>query len=321
MTAGQAQPRRAEDRDSLLPGVAFAGQGVLPSAVTQTLSQHLDHPLVRSLIARMGTSDLAGWDLTDTRVSQPATYVAGLVAAEACLGATAAVPAVVGHSLGEITALAYAGVLDVEDGLDLTVVRGRLCHEVQRGRPGAMAALTGLEMGAVEWLRRQVVARCGGILDVAAVNERRQVVLSGDCRSVACLVELVEQTRGRAVVLPIGGAFHSPIMVEALPQWQDIVERTRFSPPRTRMVSCIDGAWHDSAEDFRDLLATALVLPVRWLDALEAVGRLGVRRLWEAGPGQGLRRLGRRSEVVEFVDCPQREGLAERVPAVAVAQG
>lgn len=295
-----------------LPGVAFAGQGMRPDAVLSSLSRHGTQPLVAELLEVLRVRALPALDLTDTRAAQPAIYVAGLVAALARLGPTAQVPLVAGHSLGELAALAYAGVISAEDGLRLAAARGRLCRAVQLERPGAMIAVVGLEPAAVELLRRQVVGESAGVLEVAAVNARRQVVLSGDRASVLLAIEHAGAMAARAVTLPIDGAFHSPLMVGALPKWRAALRETAFARARTTVVSCVDGEPHDDPADLRELLAKALVLPVRWTEVTRTVRRLGVHELWDAGPGTILRGLARRGGPVEFV---------EPVPVPAVGSG
>lgn len=310
-----------------LPGVVFAGQGVAPAAVRDTLAAHRDHWLVSALMEGLGglsVESLESLDLADTRVSQPATYVAGLVGAEVRLGRGAPVPVVLGHSLGEITALAYAGVLDPREGLELTFSRGRSCHAAQQRRPGAMVAITGLDLDEVELLRRQVVAEHRGVLEIAATNHGLQVVLSGDAAAVSALVDRVRGTTGRAAVLPIGGAFHSPLMVAAAEEWRGALTSLALSPGLIPTMSGIDARLHEDPEDFRELLARALVLPVRWADTLREVVRLGVRALWEAGPGRGLSALGRRGGIVSFVELDQdraRRQMGTARPAAPITSG
>lgn len=290
-----------------VPGVVFAGQGASPGAIRESLAAHRDHWLVQELGERLHTPAVGALDLTDTRVAQPATYVAGLVAALTSLPDPAAVPVASGHSLGELTALAYAGVLTPHDGLRLAFRRGEICHAVHRRRPGAMAALRVSEPEGAEWLRRQAVAETGGVLDVAAVNGPQQVVLAGDRSAVEALVRRHRGGGECAVVLPIGGGFHSSLMVEAVPRWRETLSPVRLCGSSTAVVSCIDGRVHEDPEDFRELLLRALVLPVRWCDVLDETARLGVRSLWEAGPGRALQRLARDSDVVDFVGCPRED--------------
>jgi [acyl-carrier-protein] S-malonyltransferase len=301
-----ADGARAAVRDAgpRSPGVAFAGQGVQAEAITATLEGHRDHPLVGMLLARLGLLSVEALDLADTRVSQAATFVAGLAAAHSRFGPAADMPVAVGHSLGEITALAFARAIRPEDGLRLALARGRICHAAQRRRPGAMVAVIGLDHEAVERLRRQVVAEGHGVLEIAGINGRRQIVLSGDRAAVTAVAAHVEGSAARAVQLPIGGAFHSSLMSDALPRWRRALRSVTFVRSEITVVSCIDSRPHREPEAFRELLAAALVMPVRWVDTLDTVRGLGVHQMWEAGPGQVLRSLARRGGAVEFVDVP-----------------
>lgn len=302
VSAGGAQP--AVRADPSPPGIAFPGQGVGADAVASTLSKNQDHWLVGALLAHLGSPSIEALDLADIRVSQAATYVAALVAAHGRVGPIADVPVVVGHSLGELAALAYARAIRPEDGLRLALARGQICHAAQRRRPGAMIAVIGLDHGAVEKLRRQVSAEGHGVLEIAGINGRRQTVLSGDRSAVASAAARIEGSAARAVLLPIDGAFHSSLMADALSQWRRVLRSVRLVRSEITVVSCIDALPHREPEMFRELLAAALVLPVRWVDTMDTVRRLGVQRLWEAGPGQVLRSLARRGGVVQFVDVP-----------------
>jgi [acyl-carrier-protein] S-malonyltransferase len=289
--------------------VAFPGQGVAQPAVRVTLRRHDRHPLVRRLAGIVG-DDWEQLDLLDTRNSQPCTFVAGLVAAQAV--DIDRVPITMGHSLGEITALAFAGVVSSEAGLELVRRRGEACQAVQSRHPGAMAAVMGLEPMVVEWLRRRAGARSGGVLDVAAVNGPRQIILSGHRQAVDEVVRLVGEHQGLAQVLPIGGAFHCGLMDDALAPFGDAVAQVTLSDPLVSVLSTVDCQVHLRGEDFRPLLVQALVLPVRWHEALCVVRERGIERGWDAGPGETLAKLGRRTKLVQFVDHPtakvEREG-------------
>lgn len=301
-----APPVRYSGRHS--PGIAFAGQGVQADAVTATLQAHREHPLVEEMLAGLGSSSVDALDLADIRASTAATYVAGLVAAYSRFGPAADVPVVVGHSLGEITALVYARAIRPLDGLRLAMARGRICHAEQFRRPGAMIAVIGLDLAAVDRLRRQVSADGHGVLEVAGINGSRQIVLSGEPAAVASVAARIEGSSARGVLLPISGGFHSSLMAGALPRWRRELRSLDIRPSEVTVVSCIDSRPHRDPEAFRALLESALVRPVLWVDTLKAVRGLGVEQLWEAGPGRVLRSLARRGCAVEFVDASARQG-------------
>jgi [acyl-carrier-protein] S-malonyltransferase len=284
------------------PGVAFPGQVSDGEALGRQLGRYRDHPLVVALAERVG-GDPATANFADTRVALPCTYVAGLVAAWDTVGPPEGrVPLVIGHSLGEVTAMAYTGALDPYDGLRLICGVGDLGDEQHWRRPSALVAIVGLDAVTVEWHRRNIVAVTGGVLEPSGYNDPRQTVLCGDEAAVDAMVARVRAGVGAARRLPIRGGYHSSLMVEALPRFRASLARLRFRPPRVPLLSTVDGCVRTDAAGLPELLSRWLVLPVRWHEATEAAARLGVRTLWNAGPGDILRRIGRRGGAVEFVE-------------------
>jgi [acyl-carrier-protein] S-malonyltransferase len=281
----------------MIPGIAFPGQGNKKDATVAALRRHGEHPLVREFLAGAEPESL---DLGDTSVSQPATYAAGIASAQEAFSVTG-VPVVLGHSLGELTAAAFAGVLDPHDGFALAQRRGEICHAQQSVRAGAMIAVMGTDVTGAEWLRRQAVARSGGVIEIAGLNGKRQTVLSGDVAAVEACVEVAKEIGAIVEVLPIGGSFHSPLMHGAIPKWREAVEAVEFRAPTVPFVSSVDGQAHDDPMQIRELVIRALLLPVRWLDAMRTVRALGVEQLWDAGPGTTLARLAKRESIVKFV--------------------
>ncbi|MGP4115084.1 ACP S-malonyltransferase [Streptomyces sp. 4N509B] len=295
-------PDVPRDGDADRFGVAFPGQGNKRPAMVRALHTHRAHPLVDAFLRAHG-EDPEALDLNDTTVAQPATYALGVAAAQAAFGPEPAVPLVVGHSLGELTAVACSGMIDVWDGYRLAVRRGEVSRD--HGLPGAMLAVMGARGTAIEWLRRTVVARTGGVLEVAGYNGVRQTVLSGDPRAVEAALEVAGETELLAEILPIGGSFHSPLMAGALPAWRAEVASVPFRRGRSRYVSTADAAEHHDPEEIRELLVRALLLPVRWTDAVRAVRDAGFHTLYDAGPGTTLAKLGRREGVLRFASLPE----------------
>lgn len=295
-------------------GIAFPGQGAKEEALTDALHAHRTHPLVVRLLDAFGATDPRALDLADTAVNQPATFAAGIAAVEAAFGPEARPAVTVGHSLGELAAAAYAGFLDHDAAFELAVERGALCRAQSRRRPGAMVAVIGAEPADAEWLRRQVLAERGGILEVAGLNSARQVVLSGAPETVEHAAALAAEQCLRAELLPIAGGFHSPLMMDAVPEWRAHLAATDFRTGTARFVSAIDARAHADPEEVRERLAQGLVLPVRWRDAVHAVRAMGVHALVDAGPGDTLLKLGRRDRSLSFV------GIGE-VPRRPAAEG
>ncbi|NUU24695.1 MAG: ACP S-malonyltransferase [Streptomycetaceae bacterium] len=292
-------------------GIAFPGQGVRAHMLLLALRTHAGHPLVARLSETFGVPDPEALDLADTAVVQPATFAAGIAAAEAAFGPDHRPPVALGHSLGELTAAAYAGFLGVDEGFELAVERGRLCREQSLRRPGAMVAIVGADAGELEWLRRSVLAERGGILDIAGLNSARQTVLSGTPDAVTAAVRVAEGQCLRAEVLPIPGGFHSPLMSDAVPAWHHRLQAADFRPGATRFVSAIDARPHTDPDLVREQLVRGLVLPVRWLEAVRTVRDLGVSGLVDAGPGTTLLKLGRRDRYLGYRGLG---AVAETVP-------
>jgi [acyl-carrier-protein] S-malonyltransferase len=285
------------------PAIAFPGQGPKYDALVTALNAHRGHPLIELFLDRFGLADPAGIDLRDTRMSQPAVYACGLASVAAAYGRSYRAPVTLGHSLGEITALAHAGAIEDRDGFDLVCARGAICHDALAASPGAMLAVMGGRGQAdIEWIRRQAAASSGGVLEVAGLNGRRQTVLSGHAAAVDAAVAMAASLGLIVEVLPIGGAFHSPLLAAAVAPWRQAVESTPFAPPRTAVVSAIDAAVHTDPAELRELVVRALLLPVRWLDAVCAVRDLGCHQVWDAGPGETLKKLGRRDHIIDYVD-------------------
>jgi malonyl CoA-acyl carrier protein transacylase len=219
-----------------------------------------------------------------TRFAQPAIYCASLACWEA--GGRPLGAMVAGHSLGELAALVAGGALDAEDGLRLAVVRGRLMEEAARERPGGMLAALG--EGDCD------VPRLAAELELTIANENApgQLVLSGP---EDALVEARRRLRGaglKAIRLPVAGAFHSPAMSDAADRFRGELEPVRFRAPRAPVFSSVAAA---PFEDPRDGLAAALTRPVRWRLTLARMHEAGAERFLEAGPGDVLTGLVRRS--------------------------
>lgn len=270
--------------------IAFPGQGGDWRAAVEILRAQAAEPLVGALADRLGTRDWDALDGLDTAIAQPVIYVAGLVGpASAVSDAVLAM----GHSLGEITAAAWAGAIEPEAGLDLMVARGALGSAGQAERPGAMAAVNRWGSTEVEWLRRTVQADLGGALDVAVTNSATQIVLSGDAALVDAAVERANAAGAVARLLPIGGAYHSSLMAPAVDGFRAAVAAAVSGPPRVPVLSSTLHRTLDTPEDLVDGLTRSLVLAVDWPATVAAAAALGVDRALEAGPGDTLSRLAR----------------------------
>ena len=270
--------------------IAFPGQGGDWSATIAVLADRHDDPLVLALADRLGTDRWSELDGTDTAVAQPAIFVAGLVGP-----ARHHVPQrlAMGHSLGEITAAAWAGAIEPEAGLDLMVARGRIGAAAQARRVGAMAAINRWSGADVEWLRRSVAGELEGTLEVAVVNSPTQVVLAGDEALVAEATRRANDAGAVARRLPIGGAYHSSLMVPDLAGFGAQVAAAVTAAPAVPVLSSTLQVPMATVDELVDGLTRALVLPVDWPATVAAAVALGVDAALEGGPGDTLTRLAR----------------------------
>lgn len=291
-------------------GVAFPGQGIKADALRAALYRHRAHPLVSALGEHFGVDDPRTLDFGDTLHAQPAIYATGVAEVDRSLADQR--PALtLGHSLGELAAAATAGIIAKEDGFALALKRGELCRSHHTRRPGAMAAVMGTDLAGVEWLRRRALGRAAGVLEIAGVNGRRQTVISGDTGPVREAVRLAGSEGLLVEVLPISGGFHSPLMNEVVPDWREAVEAVRFHQGHTTFVSTVTGDTVADPGDARELLVRALLMPVRWIDAVRTVRREGVHHIRDSGPGTTLHKLGRRERIVRFTALAPHEELEE----------
>ena len=264
--------------DTQAPAVLFPGQG------SQT-------PEMRDLVASLApdllerVTELVGEDPfprveESTRFAQPAIFCASVTAYDA-LGLEPGVAA--GHSLGELAALAAAGVLDRDTALDLVVLRGRLMAEADD--TGSMLAL----VGATDEEAREIAEHAG--VTVANDNAPGQVVLSGTREALAQAEEDARDHGRRALKLNVAGAFHSPLMEPAVAPFREALDAIELREPRFPVVSCASAA---PFADVRAELAAALTSPVRWRETMLALHEAGATRFVEVGPGKVLARLGKR---------------------------
>ncbi len=228
-------------------------------------------------------------ELVETEVQQP-VLVATSLAVLAALRVRGLKPDyVVGHSVGEIAALAAASAIDADDAVALVRERGLAMAEAARQHPGSMAAILGLEDEVVEQLCRRIL----GVWP-ANYNCPGQIVVSGEDGAVAeCCAEAEEQGARRTVKLRVSGAFHSPLVARAADRLKPAVERIRFHDPAAPFMSTVT-AKIEPAHRLGTLLVDQLTAPVRFTQAARELVREGVRTFVEVGPGNVLSGLVKR---------------------------
>lgn len=256
----------------------------------------LDFPLKERMFGADGDPEAEKAALTQTDVTQPALYVHSL-AAFAVLDAKGHAPDMVaGHSLGEYSALAAAGALDFEEGLRLVRLRGQLMARAGDERPGAMAAVLGLDAETLERTCAEATEAGEGVVQCANFNAPGQIVISGDGEAVVRAGEAAKEAGARRVLaLPVSGAFHSPLMEYAREGLADALESAEIRSPRCPVYLNVTAAPTSSPDDIRRRLLDQLTAPVRWAQTLEAMRDDGATRFVEVGAGNVLAGLVKRT--------------------------
>jgi [acyl-carrier-protein] S-malonyltransferase len=264
--------------------ILFPGQGSQTSDMRETVSEV--RPDLLSLAEKIVGEDPFARAEEGTRFAQPAIFCASLAGWET-LGRPEG-DMMAGHSLGELAALVAAGCLNDRDGLELVSLRGRLMQESgERAGDGSMIALMGA--GAAE--HGAELADAHG-LALANDNSPQQIVLSGDRGAFAEVSAAAKELGLRPMELPVAGAFHSPMMAEAVPEFEAALAKVEISAPRVTVLSAVTAA---PFEDVRAQLAQALTMPVRWREVLLAMRDRGAERFVEVGPGRVLTGLVKRT--------------------------
>jgi malonyl CoA-acyl carrier protein transacylase len=193
-----------------------------------------------------------------------------------------------GHSLGELAALVAAGGLSERDGLRLVSLRGRLMQQAgERAGGGGMVALLGRDAATLA-----PALAAAHALAVANDNSPQQVVLSGAREVLPAAARDAEELGLRAMILPVTGAFHSPMMAAAVPAFEEALAETEIRPLQAPVYSAVTA---EPFDDVRERLAEALTAPVRWRETLLALHAAGATRFVEVGPGRVLTSLAKRT--------------------------
>ena len=258
--------------------VLFPGQGSHQPRMRDLVAAAAPDLLERA-VALVGEDPFAR-AADDTRFAQPAIFCASIAGWR---GVDIEPAAVAGHSLGELAALVAADAVDVDDALELVVLRGRLMSDAP---PGGMLAVLGCSEEDAERL-----ATAHDVF-VANLNAPGQVVLSGPAAALDAVAADARTQGLRALDLGVAGAFHSPAMQSAVAPFEAALAEVEFRAPRVPVVS---GMTARPMSDPRAELAGALVAPVRWTAVVQTLAAQGVDRFVDAGPGRVLEKLVRRT--------------------------
>ena len=227
-------------------------------------------------------------ELKQTKVTQPAVFLHSVISA-LCLGDDFAPSMVAGHSLGEFSALVASGALDFEDGLKLVYARAMAMQKACEKAPGTMAAIISLSDEKVEDICKQV-SKPGNVVIPANYNCPGQLVISGNVDAVnnACAM-LKEAGAKRALVLNVGGAFHSPLMQFAKVELEKAIVSTAFREPKCPVYQNVDAKPHTNPMEIKENLISQLTSPVRWTESVNNMISDGATEFVECGPGKALR--------------------------------
>lgn len=271
----------------------FPGQGAQFSGMGRDLYENSE--VARNLFER--ANEILGFRITDimfegssdelreTRVTQPAVFLHSVILAKVLEIEPAAVA---GHSLGEFSALVAAGALSFEDGLRLVAKRATAMQKACEMAQGTMAAVIQLDDSVIE----EICASIDGVVVAANYNCPGQLVISGavDAVNEAC-AKLKEAGARRALPLPVGGAFHSPLMEPARKELEDAINTASFSTPICPIYQNVDAKPHTNPEEIKENLIAQLTAPVRWTQCVESMVADGVDSFVELGPGTVLQGL------------------------------
>ncbi len=229
-------------------------------------------------------------ELKQTRYTQPAIFVHSLAIFALLKKRNIKPEAAAGHSLGEYSALVAVGAFSMEDGLKIVKLRGEQMQLAGEKNPGTMAAIIGLSREKVEDICYQ--ASSIGIVKPANFNSHGQIVISGSIDGVHKAMQLAKENNARLVTeLIVSGAFHSPLMGDALLGLTDALEKLRVKVPRIPVYTNVTAKPAKSAEEVKTLLKKQLQSPVLWEDIIQNMIRNGMDLFYEVGPGKVLQGL------------------------------
>lgn len=270
----------------------FPGQGAQFTGMGKELYEQ--SPLAKELFEK--ANEILGFRITDimfegtaeelkeTKVTQPAVFLHSVILAKT-LGDDFNPEMVAGHSLGEFSALVANGALSFEDGLKLVSQRALAMQKACEITPSTMAAVLGLEDSVVE----DVCASIDGVVVAANYNCPGQLVISGETSAVEKACEAMKAAGAkRALLLPVGGAFHSPMMEPAREELAAAIEATTFSTPICPVYQNVTASAVSDPEEIKKNLIIQLTAPVRWTQSVQQMIKDGASIFTEVGPGKVL---------------------------------
>lgn len=229
-------------------------------------------------------------DLKQTNVTQPAVFLHSIVAYRTI--GNAKPDMVAGHSLGEFSALVANGTLSFDDALRLVSVRAKAMQKACELNPSTMAAILNLADDKVESICTEIQKETGEVVVAANYNCPGQIVISGSIKGIEITCERMKAAGAkRALVLPVGGAFHSPLMEPAKEELQAAIETTKFHVPTCAVYQNVSAKAVMDKDEIKENLIAQLTGAVRWTQSVQAMINAGASRFTESGPGKVLQGL------------------------------
>ena len=291
-----------------MKGYIFPGQGSQFTGMCHDLFIKYDN--VKPLFKRAET--ILGFDiskimfegtkeeLTQTKVTQPAIFIHSMAILKV-LEDSFKPDLVAGHSLGEFSSLVAAGVLNFEDGLRLVSIRAKAMQKSCESTNGTMAAILGLDNSIIE----EICSNIEGSVVAANYNCPGQVVISGEVSAVKNACEKLSETGARrALILPVGGAFHSELMKDAKDELSKAINETSFNSPICPIYQNVNGRPEHLVDNIKRNLISQLTSPVKWTQSVNKMIEDGCQDFIEIGPGKVLQGLIKKINRDTNVSCP-----------------
>ena len=291
-----------------MKGYIFPGQGSQFTGMCHDL--FIKYDIVKPLFKRAET--ILGFDiskimfegtkeeLTQTKVTQPAIFIHSMAILKV-LEDSFKPDLVAGHSLGEFSSLVAAGVLNFEDGLRLVSIRAKAMQKSCENTNGTMAAILGLDNSIIE----EICSNIEGTVVAANYNCPGQVVISGEVSAVKNACEkLSEAGARRALILPVGGAFHSKLMNDAKDELSKAINETSFNSPICPIYQNVNGKPEHLVDNIKTNLISQLTSPVKWTQSVNKMIDDGCQDFIEIGPGKVLQGLIKKINRDANVSCP-----------------
>ncbi len=253
--------------------------------------------------------------LKETRFTQPAILIHSLAILKILEDNLPKADLTAGHSLGEYGSLALSGALSFEDSIRAVVKRASLMEEACRKNRGTMAAVIGLDEQRIEEICKS--ASTDGVVVPANFNSASQIVISGDLSAVERACALCKKAGAkRAMILQVGGAFHSPLMAPAKSGMEDYLETQSFAVPKIKIVPNVTATAESNPDNIKKLLLDQLTAPVRWQQTMQFFNEQGINQIIEVGPGKVLGGLAKREmRGAKIINIDKREDIDNFVAA------